>query len=81
MDYYAESMQVLLDILDECERILWENAPDNGTRLNKSDGSASEADYFEQSAITMERISPEGTVDFKPNVSGELRIHFRKRKS
>lgn len=81
IDVYAESMSDGLLFQDEINRILWENAPDNDTRLPKSDAADSEADYFEHSEITFGRIEPEGDIDDIPEWQGQLMIHYRKRKS
>ena len=82
IDVWAQDMLRLIEICDEINRILWEYAPNSGTRLLKSDGANSEADYFEKSEITFERIEPDRDgIDFKPSTSGILEIHFRKAKS
>lgn len=82
VDVYAQDMTRLLEFCDEVNRIFWELAPNSGTRIDKSDGSDSEIDYFEKSEITFDRIDPpEGMIDFKPSTTGILEAHFRKKKT
>ena len=82
IDIWAQTVPILLLFCDEVNRILWDYAPNSGTRLVKSTGANAEGDYFEESEITFERIDPEEqTIDFKPSMSGILEIHFRKHKS
>ncbi len=62
VDVWAEDYSILTQIEDELNRIFWEIVPDEGTRLNKSDGtkpptvgsSASEAGRFIPSEIDFE---------------------------
>ena len=78
---YGETMAMALLMIDEINRIIWQFSPNGGTRLNKSDGSSSEADYFERTEIHFERIAPKSAIDNRPNFEGVLEIHFRKHKS
>lgn len=78
IEIQAESLTILTQMEDEVNRILWSISPNNSTRLLKSDGSASEAAYFENSEITFNRISPQTEADFTPISQGELEIcYFR----
>lgn len=78
IEIQAESLTILTKIEDEINRILWNLAPNSSTRLYKSDGSASEAAYFENSEITFNRISPQSETDFTPVSQAELEIcYFR----
>ena len=77
----GESLQVLLDMEDEVNRILWENRPNGATRLNKSDSSASEVAYFENSEIEFQRLEPESEDDQTPTSQGELKMVYYKTKT
>ena len=78
----GESLTVMTQMEDEVNRILWTYAPNSGTRLNKSDGAASEAAWFEDTEITFERLEPEGdAIDQYPTCEGELKIIYFKRKT
>ena len=77
----GESLQVLLDIEDEVNRILWENRPNGATRLNKSNGSASEVAFFENSEIEFVRLEPEAEDDQTPTSQGELKMIYYKIKT
>jgi len=78
IEIQAESLNILTQIEDEVNRILWTIAPNSNTRLLKSDGTASEAAYFEDSEITFNRITPQSESDFTPTSQGELEIcYFR----
>jgi hypothetical protein len=77
----GESLQVLLDMEDEVNRILWENRPNGATRLNKSDGSASEVAFFENSEVEFERLEPEAEDDQTPTSQAELRLIYFKTKT
>jgi len=78
IEIQAESLTILTKIEDEINRILWNLAPNSSTRLYKSDGTASEAAYFENSEITFNRISPQSETDFTPVSQAELEIcYFR----
>lgn len=82
IDVWAQDTLRLNEICDEINRIIWEYAPNSGTRLLKSDGANSEADYFEKTEITFERVEPvKSGIDFKPSTTGILEIHYRKAKS
>lgn len=78
---WGENMSTALLLCDEINRILWTFAPLNATRLDKSDGSDSEADYFERTEIDFERVAPQSLIDNKPSFEGILEIHFRKIKT
>ena len=75
---WGETMPMSLLINDEVNRIIWQFRPSNNTVLNKSDATASEADYFEKTEIDFERIAPASLIDNKPSFEGILEIHFRK---
>lgn len=82
IDFWADSLNLAREFQQEINRILWENAPDNATRLVKSDASDSEADRFEKTELTFERIEPESEDDHRPSFQTEdLQIHFRKRQT
>lgn len=78
IDFWGETMQMALLMGDEINRILWQFRPSNNTVLNKSDGTASEADNFVADEITFERIGPESKVDSRPSFAGILEINYRK---
>lgn len=74
----GESLQVMADMEDEVNRILWENRPNSADRLNKSDGSSSEVAWFEESEIDFERLEPISEDDQTPTSQGELdMVYFR----
>jgi len=77
----GQTLQVLLDMEDECNRILWENRPNGGTRLNKSDGAASEVSFFEDSEVEFERLEPETDEDYTPISQASLKCVYYKTKS
>ena len=77
----GESLQVLLDMEDEVNRILWENAPDGQTRLPKSDTADSEVAWFEDSEVEFERIDPEAEDDQTPTSQAELKMVYFKTKT
>ena len=78
IEIQAESLQGLLDMEDEVHRILWENRPNGSTRLNKSDGNASEVAFFEESEPEFERLEPEGDDDQTPTSQAELKcVYFK----
>ena len=77
----GESLTTLLQIEDEVNRILWENRPNGGTRLAKSDTAASEVAWFEDSEIEFERLEPEDEVDYTPISQGELKMIYFKTKT
>lgn len=81
IELQGESLQVLLDMEDEVNRILWENRPNGGNRLPKSDGSDSEVAYFEESEIEFERLEPESEDDQTPISQGELIMIYFKTKT
>ncbi|MFB5646211.1 MAG: hypothetical protein ACE5R3_06420 [Nitrosopumilaceae archaeon] len=81
VDIWAEDMVRLRDFMDEVNNIIWSNSPNSATRLNKSDASASETDYFTNAGVDFDRIEPETDVDFKPSVSGIIELHYRKNKT
>jgi len=78
IEIQGESLQGLLDMEDEVHRILWENRPNGATRLNKSDGAASEVAFFEESEPEFERLEPEGDDDQTPTSQAELKcVYFK----
>lgn len=77
----GESLQVLLDMEDEVNRILWENAPDGQTRLPKSDTADSEVAWFEDSEVEFFRIDPESEDDQTPTSEAELKMVYFKTKT
>lgn len=82
IDIYAEDVTTLSLFEDEVNRILWLVAPNNFTRLNKSDGSSSEAEFFDENELEFERISPdEGKINEVPGSQGLLGIHWFKDKT
>ena len=83
IDVYAESLALLGLFEDEINRILWEKAPNNAVRLNKSDATASEAHHFETSEIEFQRIEPQGNPDYddNPTSQGLLTIYYYKAKT
>ncbi len=66
----------------EIDRILWEANPNSGTRINKSDTTASHIHRFEPPTITwdIERIA-NPTTKTVPHASGTLAVRWYKRKS
>ena len=74
IEIQGESLQVLLDMEDEVQRILWENRPNGSTRLNKSDGAASEVSFFEDAEPEFERLEPDDEVDQTPTSQAELKM-------
>ena len=80
-DVWGETMETLSLMEDEINRIIWEIAPDYSTRLTKSNGANSEAQYFENSEIEFNRIEPEGELDTNPSSQGFLLIAWFKDKS
>ena len=72
----GESLIVLLDFEREINRILWENKPNGGTRLPKSDGNNSEVAWFEDSVVEFERLEPEGEDDQTPTSQAELKMIY-----
>lgn len=82
IDIYAENMNLLQLFEDEVNRILWEIAPNNATRVTKSNGQNSEMFLFEENELEFERISPEeDQINDNPTSQGILRIHWFKDKS
>jgi len=81
IEIQGESLQVMLDMEDEVHRILWENRPNGATRLNKSDGSASEVAWFEDDEPEFERLEPEGEDDQTPTSQAELKLIYFKTKT
>jgi hypothetical protein len=80
-DVWAENLEILGFFEDEVNRIIWERSPDNSTRLVKSNGSNSEAQFFENSEVEFARIEPEGELDTNPSSQGFLIIVWYKDKS
>ena len=84
IDVFAETLAILTQFEDEVNRILWENRPDNNTRLMKTDATASEVELFEQTEINFERIEPdddEATQDLIPSSQGQLVLQYIKNKT
>jgi len=82
IDFWCEDMTASQEFIDEINRILWQFRPNGATRLNKSDTTASEADFFEKTDITFDRIEPEDPENSpRPSWQGELIIMFRKNKT
>ena len=77
----AESLQVMLDMEDEVNRILWENRPNSADRLNKSDSSPSEIAWFEDDEVEFFRVDPESEDDQTPTSEGELKMVYFKVKT
>ena len=66
IDVFARDDTLLKLAQREINRILWENRPNSGTRINKSDGSASPIAQFENSEVDFikeQLISPDLTSD------------------
>jgi hypothetical protein len=66
---------------DEVHRILWENRPNGATRLNKSDGAASEVAFFEEAEPEFERLEPDSDDDQTPTSQAELKMVYFKIKT
>jgi hypothetical protein len=81
IEVQGESLQVLLDMEDEVNRILWENAPDGQTRLSKSDTADSEVAWFEDSEVEFERLEPDAEDDQTPTSQAELKMVYFKTKT
>ena len=81
IEIQGESLQGLLDMEDEVHRILWENRPNGATRLNKSDGAASEVAFFEESEPEFERLEPDSDDDQTPTSQAELKMIYFKIKT
>ena len=81
VDVWAEDLETLGLFEDEVNRIVWERAPDNSTRLVKSNGANSEAQFFENTELEFNRIEPEGELDTNPSSQGFLIIVWYKDKS
>tara|TARA_B100000029_G_C16899922_1_gene713660 strand:- start:30 stop:545 length:516 start_codon:yes stop_codon:yes gene_type:complete len=80
-DLWGESLEILGLMEDEVNRIIWELAPSNSTRLTKSNGQNSEVQYFENSEVEFARIEPEGELDTNPSSQGFLTVVWFKDKS
>jgi len=78
IEVQGESLQVMVDMEDEIHRILWENEPNGGTRLAKSDTAASEVAWFEDAEPEFERLEPEGEDDQTPTSQAELKLVYFK---
>lgn len=81
IEVQGESLTVMTQMEDEVNRILWTYAPNSSTRLNKSDATASEAAFFEDTEILFQRLEPDTDVDQFPTSQGELIIVYFKRKT
>jgi len=80
---YGETLSIMTSMEDEVNRILWENQPNNNTRLLKSDATSSEVSYFEKTEIEFERIDVEDIDeenDVIPNSEGILVCVYQKSK-
>ena len=80
-DVWGENLEILGLFEDEINRIIWERSPSNSTRLVKSNGANSEAQYFQNSEVEFARIEPEGELDTNPSSQGFLTIVWFKDKS
>lgn len=78
IEIQGESLQVLLDMEDEVQRILWENRPNGSTRLAKSNTQASEVAFFEDSEPEFERLEPDTEQDDTPTSQAELKMVYYK---
>lgn len=78
IEIQGESLAMLLELEDEVHRILWENRPNGATRLNKSDGAASEVAFFEDSEPEFERLEPNSENDQTPTSQTELKMVYYK---
>ena len=78
IEIQGESLVMLLQLEDEVHRILWENRPNGGTRLAKSDTSDSEVAFFEDSEPEFERLEPESEDDQTPTSQTELKMVYYK---
>jgi len=80
IDIWAESKELLSLFEDEFNRIIWEARPNAAVRLNKSDGNdppivgsqASEVEFFENTELEFEQLTPDSDVDQNPTSSAEL---------
>ena len=81
IEIQGESLQVLLDMEDEVNRILWENRPNSNTRLPKSNGADSEVAWFEDDEVEFERLEPESEDDQTPTSQAELKMVYFKVKT
>lgn len=81
IEIQAESLQVLLDMEDEVHKILWENRPNSANRLPKSDTTASEVAFFEDTEPEFERLEPEEDVDSTPTSQASLEMIYFKIKN
>ena len=81
IEIQGQSLQVLLDMEDEVNRILWENRPNGNNRLPKSDTADSEVAWFEDSEIEFERLEPDSEDDQTPTSQAELRMVYFKIKT
>jgi hypothetical protein len=81
IEVQGESLLVMVDMEDEVHRILWENRPNGATRLNKSDATASEVAFFEDSEPEFERLEPDSENDQTPTSQATLRMIYYKTKT
>ena len=77
----GETLQVLLDMEDEVNRILWENRPNSNTRLPKSNGADSEVAWFVDDEVEFSRLEPDGEDDQTPVSQAELKMVYFKVKT
>lgn len=79
IDVWAEDYELLTQIEDEINRIIWEMTPDEGVRLNKSDGAkppligsdASEAGRFVPSEVDFEFLGADVDTTFAHRVGSQ----------
>ena len=81
VEVQAETLSLMTLFEDEINRIIWTLSPNTGTRLVKSDATNSEAQFFEDSEITFNRIEPNSKDDYTPISQGELVIFYSKIKT
>lgn len=81
IEVQGEDLNAMTLLEDEVQRILWENRPNSGTRLNKSNGAASEVAWFEEDEIEFERLEPESDIDQFPTSQAELGLVYFKIKT
>jgi len=81
IEVQGQDLTVMQDMEDEVNRILWEFRPNGATRLNKTDASASEVSFFEESELEFERLEPDTDDDQTPRSQAELRMVYFKTKT
>lgn len=78
IEVQGESLQIMTDIEDEIHRILWENEPNGGNRLPKSDTADSEVAWFEDAEPEFERLEPNADDDQTPTSQAILELVYFK---